>query len=232
MSSQAASSSCDYATSKTHTMIRFLNKVKFVSCVLAMSKIKLNNISKNFAHAAILLIDTETDMDDDSRGSGLVVEYGDYNPTMSKEETEAFENGEVVYRYSYKGGLRYYAIDYSQYIKIFGDVCYVSMDIEPEKRMTINEFIDKIAPKSENYWIQEKYKVNYLSEIFPDPESNFNCQTFAYQALDFLKPTFDPEKIVVTDELRKNEIKNKIEIFPTYMEEALNKLKKINKIKL
>jgi hypothetical protein len=225
MSSQAASSSCDYATSKTHTMIRFLNKVKFVSCVLAMSKINLNNLSKNFAHAALLLIDTESDIDDESRGSGLVVEYGDYNPNMSKEETEAFENGEVVYRYSYKGGLRYYAIDYNKYIKIFGDACYVSMDIEPEKRMTFNEFIDKIAPKAENYWIQEKYKVNYLSGFTQDQDSNFNCQTFAYEALDFLKPTFDPDKIVVTDELRKNQIKNKIEAFPSYMEEALNRLK-------
>ncbi len=227
MSSQAASSSSDYATSKTNSMVRFLNKVKFVSCVLAMSKINLNELNKNFAHAALLLIDTESYHDDDSRGSGLVVEYGDYNPTMSKEEKEAVEKGEVIYRYNEKGGLRYYAIDYKEYIKIFGDACYVDMDIEPERRMTFNDFIDKIAPKSENYWIQEKYKVNYLSELIPESkDSNFNCQTFAYQALDLLKPTFNPDKIVVTDELRKDQIKNKIDAFPTYMAEALNKLLK------
>ena len=101
------------------------------------------------------------------------------------------------------------------------------MDIEPERRMTFNDFIDKIAPKSENYWIQEKYKVNYLSELIPESkDSNFNCQTFAYQALNLLKPTFNPDKIVVTDELRKDQIKNKIDAFPTYMAEALNKLLK------
>ena len=53
-----------------------------------------------------------------------------------------------------KGGLRYYAIDYNKYIKIFGDICYVSMDIESNNQMTFHYFLDNIDPTSENIWIQ------------------------------------------------------------------------------
>ena len=225
MSSQAASSSSDYSTSKTNSMVRFLNKVKFVSCVLAMSKINLNALNKNFAHAALLLIDTESYHDDDSRGSGLVVEYGDYNPTMSKEEKEAVEKGEVIYRYNEKGGLRYYAIDYKEYIKIFGDICYVSMDIESNNQMAFQYFLDKIAPTSENIWIQEKYKINYMTGIIEDGNDNHNCQSFASEALTMLRPLFIPNNIKVTDSFWETE--KKIEIFPIFIQEVLDTLNKL-----
>ena len=38
-----------------------------------MSKIKLNTFSYNFAHVALLLLDTESDMDDNSRGSAIII---------------------------------------------------------------------------------------------------------------------------------------------------------------
>ena len=110
-------------------MVEKLNKTKIVSCVLAMSKINWNSVDKNFAHAALLLIDTNSELDEEYRGTGIIIEYGDYSPTMSKEEEEAVKNNRVIYRYNNKGGLRYYAIDYKEYVKIFGDICYVSMDI-------------------------------------------------------------------------------------------------------
>ena len=54
-------------------MVEKLNKTKIVSCVLAMSKINMNNLNKNFAHAALLLIDTESEMDEKFRGSGIII---------------------------------------------------------------------------------------------------------------------------------------------------------------
>ena len=68
MSFRSAPSSCDFSSSSTQYLVEKLNKTKIISCVLAMSKIQLNAFSKNFAHAALLLIDTGSDVDDDSRG--------------------------------------------------------------------------------------------------------------------------------------------------------------------
>ena len=224
MSIQNASSSCKFASSSTQSLVEKLNKTKIASCVLAMSKIQLNPLSKNFAHAALLLIDSDSNVEDAYRGSGIVIEYGDYSPKMSKEEEEAVKNGTVIYRYGDKGGLRYYAIDYIQYIKIFGDICYVNMDIESDNQMTFQYFLDNIAPDYENIWIQEKYNIDILKEFIENEKDyNHNCQSFASKALNLLKPLFNQNMIIVTDTLRKTE--NKIDAFPTFIQEILNILK-------
>ena len=204
-------------------MVEKLNKTKIVSCVLAMSKINMNNLNKNFAHAALLLIDTESDMDEKFRGSGIIIEYGDYCPTMSEKEQKDVEKGVVIYRYGDKGGLRYYAIDYLEYIKIFGDICYVSMDIESYNQMTFQYFIDTIAPTSENIWIKEKYKVNILNGWFGNGKENHNCQSFATKALNLLHPKLNTNAIMVTDESRRT--KKKIDIFPSAIKEVLETIK-------
>jgi len=225
MSSPSSPSSCNFASSSTQSLVEKLNKTRIISCILAMSKIQLNSFSKNFAHAALLLIDTSSDVENYSRGSGIVIEYGDYSPTMSEGEEEAVKKGTVIYRYGDKGGLRYYAIDYKEYIKIFGDICYVSMDIESNNQMTFQYFLDKIAPTSENIWIQEKYKINYMTGIIEDGNDNHNCQSFASEALTMLRPLFIPNNIKVTDSFWETE--KKIDIFPIFIQEVLNTLNKL-----
>ena len=220
---RSSSSSSSFSSTPTKTIIEQLNKTKIVSCVLAMCKIKMNNLSKNFAHAALLLMNTDSEMDDKYRGTGIVIEYGDYSPKMSIEEKEAVEKGIVIYRYGDKGGLRYYSIEYKEYIKIFGDICYVSMDIESHNQMTFQYFIDSIAPTSENIWIKEKYKISILNGIIGDGKENHNCQSFASKALMKLKPKFSSIQIIVTDESRKT--KKKIDIFPSTIKEVLETLK-------
>ena len=217
----SSSSSSSFSSSSTKSIVEQLNEKKIASCVLAMSKINMNNLNKNFAHAALLLINTQSEVDDRSRGNGIVIEYGDYSPKMSIEEKEAVEKGIVIYRYGDKGGLRYYSIEYKEYIKIFGDICYVSMDIESHNQMTFQYFIDSIAPTSENIWIKEKYKVSILNGIIG--KDNHNCQSFASKALMKLKPKFNPIQITVKDESRRT--KKKIDVFPSTIKEVLETLK-------
>ena len=141
---------------------------------------------------------------------------------MSEGEKKAVKNGTVIYRYGDKGGLRYYAIDYKEYVKIFGDICYVSMDIESNNQMTFQSFLDKIAPTTENIWIQEKYKINYLNGIIKDIDDNHNCQSFASKVLNMLRPSFNPNMIIVTDSSWKTE--KKIGVFPDFIQGVLNTL--------
>ena len=217
----SSSSSSSFSSSSTKSIVEQLNEKKIASCVLAMSKINMNNLNKNFAHAALLLINTQSEVDDRSRGNGIVIEYGDYSPKMSEEERVDVEKGIVIYRYGDKGGLRYYSIEYKEYIKIFGDICYVSMDIESHNQMTFQYFIDSIAPTSENIWIKEKYKVSILNGIIG--KDNHNCQSFASKALMKLKPKFNPIQITVKDESRRT--KKKIDVFPSAIKEVLETLK-------
>ena len=218
---RSSSSSSSFSSSPTKSIIEQLNEKKIVSCVLAMCKIKMNNLSKNFAHASLLLINTDSETDDKYRGTGIVIEYGDYSPKMSEEEKEDVEKGIVIYRYGDKGGIRYYAIDYKEYLRIFGDICYVSMDIESYNQITFQYFIDSVAPTSENIWIKEKYKASILNGIIG--KDNHNCQSFAVKALNILKPKFISSNIVVNDKSRRT--KKKIDVFPSTIKEVLETLK-------
>ena len=217
----SASSSSSSSSSTINSLIDKLNQTKIVSCVLAMSKINMNKFSKNFAHAALLLINTNSEVTDENRGDGIIIEYGDYSPKMSDEEIKSVKEGRVIYRYGDKGGLRYYAFKYTEFLDVFGDICYVSMDIKPEYQVTFQYFLDKVAPNSENVWIKEKYNVSILNGIFGS--GNHNCQTFAAKALNILKPSFDPHYIIKKDTSRKTN--KKIDIFPQYIKDVLETLK-------
>ena len=214
----SASSSSSSSSSTINSLIDKLNQTKIVSCVLAMSKINMNKFSKNFAHASLLLINTNSDVADESRGDGIIIEYGDYSPTMSDDEIKSVEKGRVIYRYGDKGGLRYYAFKYTEFLETFGDICYVSMDIKPEYQVTFQYFLDKVAPESENDWIKEKYNISILKG-----SANHNCQSFAAKALKILKPSFDPNNIIKKDTSRKTN--KKIDIFPKYIKDVLETLK-------
>jgi hypothetical protein len=95
----SASSSSSSSSSTINSLIDKLNQTKIVSCVLAMSKINMNKFSKNFVHASLLLINTNSDIADESRGDGIIIEYGDYSPKMSDDEIKSVEIGRVIYRY-------------------------------------------------------------------------------------------------------------------------------------
>ena len=214
----SASSSSSSSSSTINSLIDKLNQTKIVSCVLAMCKINMNKLSKNFVHASLLLINTNSDIADESRGDGIIIEYGDYSPTMSDDEIKSVEKGRVIYRYGDKGGLRYYAFKYTEFLETFGDICYVSMDIKPEYQVTFQYFLDKVAPESENDWIKEKYNISILKG-----SANHNCQSFAAKALKILKPSFDPNNIIKKDTSRKTN--KKIDIFPKYIKDVLETLK-------
>ena len=211
-------SSHSSSNSTINSLIDKLNQTKIVSCVLAMSKINMNKFSKNFAHASLLLINTNSDVADESRGDGIIIEYGDYSPKMSDEEIKSVKEGRVIYRYGDKGGLRYYAFKYTEFLETFGDICYVSMDIKPEYQVTFQYFLDKVAPESENDWIKEKYNISILKG-----SANHNCQSFAAKALKILKPSFDPNNIIKKDTSKKTN--KKIDIFPKYIKDVLETLK-------
>ena len=214
----SASSSSSSSSSTINSLIDKLNQTKIVSCVLAMCKINMNKLSKNFVHASLLLINTNSDIADESRGDGILIEYGDYSPKMSDGEIKSVEKGRVIYRYGDKGGLRYYPFKYTEFLETFGDICYVSMDIKPEYQVTFQYFLDKVAPESENDWIKEKYNISILKG-----SANHNCQSFAAKALKILKPSFDPNNIIKKDTSRKTN--KKIDIFPKYIKDVLETLK-------
>ena len=208
----SASSSSSSSASNTDKVVENLNNKKIVSCVLALCKLRFNSISNECVHASMLLIDTDSGFGDNARGSGIVIEYGDYSPNMSEEEKKAVEKKNVYYRYGEKGGLRYYANNYEEYLEKFGDSCYVSMDIDPDNQMTFQSFLDTIAPPEENNWIKGKYHVKTQ-----------NCQSFAVQALDLLHPSFSASLIQIKN--KDKSIKSKLDIFPEKLKKALSELK-------
>ena len=82
------------------------------SCVLGISKIGMaSNLSYDYAHAALLLLNKQIDYDGDckyEKDMGILIEYGDYSPDMNNKEKNFVNEGYVVYHYGNEGGLRYY----------------------------------------------------------------------------------------------------------------------------
>ena len=88
---------------KVSQLIEKFDKDNISSCILAISKFSfLSHL--NISHSALFLIDTNSDASDKNRGNGILIEYGDYSPKMSKDEQNYVKNGLVIYRYGIKGG--------------------------------------------------------------------------------------------------------------------------------
>ena len=194
------------STPKVSQLIEKFNRTKIASCILSLSKtnyFKFNNI----LHSTLLLIDTNQEFEDEERGYGILIEYGDYSRDMTEEEKKNVKNGKVIYRYGEKGGLRYYAINYSNYLKEFGNIGYIDMDIDRDQ-MTFLNFIDQCAPLNENQWIRERYSL-----------LGNNSHTFIIKALKILKPEFRSHDIQI-GEYSKN-IKRKIDILPEDIKKVL-----------
>ena len=55
------------------------------------------------------------------------------------------KKGLVIYHYGDKGGLRYYIKKYSEFIKEFGDIGYIDLNIHVDNQITFNTFLNKVA---------------------------------------------------------------------------------------
>lgn len=162
-----------------------------ISCVLGISKIgETSKIYNDFSHAALLLLQKEID-DNMEEEKGILVEYGDYNPEMCDQEKKYAEEGLVIYHYGKKGGLRYYTKNYGEFTEEFGNIGYVDLKIDEVNQQTFEVFINKIAKVEDNKWIKENYSVGLLK--------NFNCQTFAKEALKVIKPHYNCGNIFPED---------------------------------
>ena len=161
------------------------------SCTLGISNIGFSSkLSHNISHAALLLLDKQIDYDQEDKlkkEMGILIEYGDYSPDMDSKEKKFVDKGYVVYHYGSKGGLRYYGKNYSEFIKEFGDIGYIDFNIHADNQKSFKYFLENIANLNENKWIKEKYSVGLIN--------NFNCQTFAAEALKVLKPYYTFQNI-------------------------------------
>ena len=212
----SSSSSSSSSSSGVSSLVDKFNTKNISTVVVGMSYIDFSSkITNKVSHAALLLIDTNAEIPDDKRGEGILVEYGNYSPKMSKEETEKVKKGEVIYRYGDKGGLRYYGAKFEYFLKIFGDIGFIDMDIAPNYQRTFRSFIDTIAPPKANEWIQEKYNAGIIGTCH-------NCQKFAAEALKLLHPTFIPRNI--QKGLKAKGVEKKIDIFSGDIRDALENL--------
>ena len=190
------------------------------SCTLGISKIGISSkLSYNIAHAALLLLDKHIDYEQYDKlkeEMGILIEYGDYSPNMDSKEKNFVDKGYVVYHYGTKGGLRYYGKNYSEFIKEFGDIGYIDFNIHADNQNSFEYFLEKIANLNENKWIKERYYAGLLS-------NNFNCQTFAAEALKVLKPFYTFQNITprANDLEKAKSAKKKIEFVPEDIKKTL-----------
>ena len=117
--------------SKVSQLIQKFDQTIIVFCILGICKLSfLSNLKTNISYSALLLIDTNSDVSDENRGNGILIEFGDYSPNMSETERRFMNKGIVIYPYGIKGGLRYYIKNYSEFLKEFGNIGYINMDID------------------------------------------------------------------------------------------------------
>jgi len=188
------------------------------SCVLGISKIGIkSNINNNIAHAALLLLNREISYDEDYneilKTNGILIEYGDYSPKMATTEEEYTKKGLVVYRYGEKGGLRYYTRKYSEFIEQFGDKGYVDLNIDKNNQLDFIQFMDKVAKKEDNKWIQSNYSI-----------TNFGNHAFVVEALNKLKPHFNVGNIYfVNQKSNERSLKQRLDFIPFNIKTELMK---------
>ena len=189
------------------------------SCVLGISKLGFSSkLSYNISHAALLLLDKNIDYDEEDKlkkEMGILIEYGDYSPDMDSKEKNYVNKGYVVYHYGNKGGLRYYGKNYDEFVKEFGDIGYIDFNIHADNQKSFKVFLENIANLDKNKWIKEKYSAGLYN--------NFNCQTFAAEALKVLKPFYTFQNITprANDLLKAKSANKKIEFVPEDIKKTL-----------
>ena len=150
------------------------------SCVIGISSIMGSSINHNIAHSALLLSEKKANDLERKGGTGILIEYGNYTPNLNEVEKHCVKDGYIIYRYGEQGGLKYYVHYFDEFKKKFCDIGYLCLDVSEENQITFSAFIDKIAPKYENNWIQKNYSLFTL-----------NSQSFVSHVLDILKPRFN-----------------------------------------
>jgi hypothetical protein len=210
-SSSNSSSSSAFAVGD---VIMQMNQQSIKSCIIGISKINiLSEALNDMRHSALLLLDTESeDTKEDSKG--ILIEYGNYYPEMSKTEKKYVDGKYVKYRYDDKGGLRYYVNTYKDFKKTFSDIGYIELDISEKNQMTFDNFIEKIAPSSSENWIKNNYS----------PYSH-NCQHFVVEAIKVLNPPFKTKDVFPKDPKLSETKETKVTFIPKVIRYELFKHK-------
>ncbi len=193
-SSSSSSSSSSSAATKVGDLVKKIDETKIKSCVVGISTLKFHWLTKDIAHTALFISDVKraklvNKVNNPDKTEGILIEYGNYPPDdpKSKEKEENFiKNGDVIYRYGEKGGLRYYTNTFGEFKDKFCDVGYIILSVEKNELKTFSYFIDKLAPKSEEIWIKSKYSATAI--FFGKP---LNCQTFVSHTIDIIKPKYE-----------------------------------------
>ena len=180
------------------------------------------NINNNLYHSALLLLPividyTQNNDEEIKNESGIIIEYGDFNPNMTETEKKYTEKRYVNYCYGDKGGLRYYKNNYGEFIKEFGDIGFIDLNIDVIYQQTFDYFINKIAPLEDNKWIKANYSIN-----------NFNSHNFVIEVLKEIKPYFYSNNIYPTNSnLLEKESKRKLDFIPSDIKNELKNFYKI-----
>lgn len=215
----SSSTSSTSSANPVNDLITKFDQTCIYSCVVGISLIrKIPGI--DISHTALLLSNKKSRELRKTGGLGILIEYGDYEPSMCEDEKYKEKEGFVIYRYGDKGGLRYYAKDYKEFITEFGDIGYINLDLNEENQNTFSFLIEQLAPENENKWIKNNY--NAIG-IFSNP---INCQIFVAHALEILRPEYDDryiEKGIKTS--NKVEIKSE-SIVPNPLLKVLHQLEK------
>ena len=214
ISINSSSNSSTSSAFAVNDVVMKMNQQSIKSCIIGISKINmLSDTLKDMAHSALLLLDTDSEeTKEDSKG--ILIEYGDYSPEMSKTEKNYVKNEYVKYRYDSKGGLRYYVNTYKDFKKTFSDIGYIELDIKGYNQMTFDNFIEKIAPNMSENWIRSKYS----------PYSH-NCQNFVVEALKVLNPSFKTKDVFPKDPKLSETKEKKVTFIPKIIISELNKHK-------
>ena len=180
------------------------------SCVLGISKISLaSKLIPNISHSALLLMKEKISFEDEdnemNKRTGILIEYGNYSPDMNKIEKIYTEKGYVIYRYGDKGGLRYYTKKYGEFIRKFGDIGYIDLNIEQNNQKSFANFIDNVAKLEDNKWTKDNYSTFGLHN-----------HSFVIAAWIEIKPYFNAGNIFPSDpDLAKQKYKKKLNFLPS-----------------
>jgi hypothetical protein len=187
---------------------KYIKDKKIFFCCLGISNLskesytqKIANVvaGKYYTHTSLWLSDQKPYEDEDN-AYGLVLEYGKYDEEYEikiivddygKEKKMEVKKSCVIYHYGKKGGLRYYAKRFQDYIDIFGTVAYVELDVENDNQIMFLDFINKVAPVNEEEWIKDKY--HFIEK---------NCHDFTSKAIQILKPSYRAKDIKVNDKTK------------------------------
>ena len=216
MFSSSSSSSSSSSATKIGNLIEKMGQTPIHSCIIGISQLKFHSLSNNISHAALLLTTEKRSSiirENCESTEGILIEYGNYPPDKSEDkekEEQNIKNNLVIYRYTNKGGLRYYTNTIKFFKDNFCDVGSVTVNICKDNQKTFENLLDILAPLSENKWIKENY--NPIDYGF---KKSHNCQDFVCHVIDILKPSYDMAYITKGNKSSAIEEQNKENILPS-----------------